>query len=175
MKKTKKITLCAVCSALSVMVMLLGYFPYFTYAVPAVAGLFVMIPLIEIGVSYAFATYFVSSLLVLVVAEPETKVLYLLLFGFYPILKALIEKFKKTVLEWAIKIIVFSTSVLASYFVLKLLTDIQVDDFGTLGKYGAIIFLVLCYIAFVLYDIAISRVAVFYMVKVRPKFSMLLK
>lgn len=175
MKKTTKITFCAVCSALSVIVMLLGYFPYFTYAVPAVAGLFVMIPLIEIGVSYAFATYTVSSLLVLIVAEPETKVLYLLLFGFYPIVKALIERIKNRVLEWVLKILSFSASVAASYFVLKLLTDIAVDDFGPLGKYGAVIFLALCYIAFVLYDIAISRVSFFYMIKVRPKMSSIIK
>lgn len=175
MKQTSKITLCAICSALSATVMVLGYFPYFTYAVPALAGLFTIIPLVEIGISYAFATYIVSSVLVLLIAEPETKVLFVVFLGFYPILKSLIEKIGNSVLEWIIKMLSFNIAVTAVYFILKLLTDIDVDDFGLLGKWGAIVFVILCNIAFVLYDIAIKRVCMLYIYKVKPKLEFFLK
>lgn len=175
MKQTSKITLCAICSALSVVFMLLGYFPYLTYAVPAVAGLFVMIPLIEIGVSYAFASYIVSSLLVLLVAEPETKVLYIVLLGYYPIMKAIIERMKNTVFEWVLKIILFNLSVAITYFALKYITNIDVEDFGPLGEYGAVLFVILCNVAFVMYDIAISRVSILYFNKLRGKISFFFK
>ncbi len=169
MKQTSKITLCGICVALSVVTMLLGYFPYFTYAVPAIAGLFMMIPLIEINGKYAFLSYVAGCFIVFIVAEPETKVLYIVLFGYYPILKAIIEKIKKPIAEWIVKILCFNASVVISYYVLKLLTNINVDDFGPLGKYGAVIFIFLCNIAFILYDIAISRVSFVYFCKMHPK------
>ncbi|MCQ2454773.1 MAG: hypothetical protein MJ090_01310 [Clostridia bacterium] len=175
MKKSNKITLCAICSALSVVFMMLGYFPYLTYAVPAVAGIIVMIPFIEIGMSYAFSSYIVSSVLVLFFAEPETKVLYIVLFGYYPIVKAIIEKIGKQAVEWIIKIAVFNSAVAISYFALKLLTNIDVDDFGPLGKYGAVIFVAVCNIAFVLYDIAISRISFVYIYRFRKKINFFFK
>lgn len=175
MKQSAKITLCAISSALSFVVVMLGYFPYFTYAAPAVAGLFVMIPIIEINLSYALGTYITSALLVLLFAEPETKILFIVLFGFYPIVKAIIEKLKSRVLEWVLKISVFTASILISYFIMKYLTDIDVNDFGPLGKYGVVIFLFLSYVAFVLYDLAISRVSYFYFARIRPKISFVKK
>ena len=175
MKRTSRITLCAVCSALSVIFMLLGYFPYLTYAVPAVAGLFVMIPLIEVGTSYAFASYAVSSVIVLFIAEPETKVLYILLLGYYPIVKALIERLRKAPLEWALKLMLFNTTVVATYFALKFLTNIDIEDFGPLGEYGTVLFVVLCNIAFVMYDIAISRISLVYFSRLRKNINFFLK
>ncbi len=171
MKQTSKITLCGISAALASVFMLLGYFPYFTYAVPAISGLFMMLPLVEINKKYAFSTYIVSSLIVLISAEPETKVLYILLFGYYPILKAVIEKINRVYIEWLIKISVFNASAAVSYLLLKLLTDIDVDNFGPLGKYGAVIFLILCNIAFVLYDIAISRVSLVFFYRIHPLIS----
>lgn len=175
MKQSVKITFCAISAALSVVVIMLGYFPYFTYAAPAVAGLFVMLPMIETGFSYAIATYITSSVLVFLFAEPETKILFLMFFGFYPILKAAIEKASNRILEWIFKILSFSASIFLIYLVFKYLTDIDVTDFGPLGKYGAAIFLILCYIAFVLYDIAISRISIFYFARIRPNLKGLKK
>ena len=175
MKQSLKITLCAICSALSFVFILLGYFPYFTYTAPAVAGLFVIIPMIEINLSYAFATYLTSAVLVFLFAEPEAKILYILLFGFYPILKAVFEKLSSRIVEWVLKLAAFSLSIIVSYFIMKYLTDIDVSDFGPLGKYGVAIFLVLSYIAFVLYDFAISRISGFYFTQIRPKLGMLKK
>ncbi|MBO4467752.1 MAG: hypothetical protein J5766_00490 [Clostridia bacterium] len=175
MKKTFRITLCAICSALSFVVILLGYFPYFTYAAPAVAGLFVMIPVIETGLTYAFATYLTSAVLVTLFAEPETKVLFLVLFGFYPIIKSIFEKIPNRILEWVLKLTTFTSSIVVSYLIFKYLTDIDVNDFGPLGKYGAGVFLVLCYIAFVLYDLAISQISSFYFARIRPKLDGLKK
>ncbi len=134
-----------------------------------------MIPLIEIGYPYAFAGYVTSSVIILLVAEPESKVLYILFLGYYPILKSIIEKTGNRVLEWIIKILSFNVSVTAVYFILKFLTNIDVDDFGVLGKWGAVIFVILCNVAFVLYDIALVRVSAFYIYRVRPKFKSFLK
>ena len=128
MKQTAKITFCGIITALSVVFMLLSYFPYLTYAVPAVTGLLMMIIVIEINTRWAFAAYAAASVLVFIFAEPESKLMYICLFGYYPIL-----------------------------------FGISLDDFNTFGRYGVYAFLAAGNAVFVLYDIAVSRMAMFYM------------
>ena len=99
------------------MFMMLSYFPYFTYAVPAVTGLLVMVLVIELGLRWAFAAYIAASLLIFLFAEPESKLMYICLFGYYPILKAIIEKFKKPLFEWILKLLVFNAAVVLVYFI----------------------------------------------------------
>lgn len=175
MKKNSKIALCAVCAALSAAFMLTSYFPYLTYTIPAISGLFIMLPLIEISPNYAFASYLVSALISVLVAEPEAAAVYVCLLGYYPILKYLIEKIGKALLEWAIKIVYINVVIAVLYFVLSRLLGISMDDFGTLGKYGGIISVVLINITFVIYDIAVSRMSVLYMVRLHERIKRILK
>ncbi len=162
-------------AALAVVFMLLSYFPYLTYAIPAVAGLFIMAVVIEINCKWAFLAYLSSAVLVFISAEPESRLLYIFFLGYYPILKALIEKWKNSVFEWVVKIAVFNLSVLLIYLFFAKPMGIDFDDFGTLGRYGAFITLGVGNVAFVLYDIAVSRMAVVYMMVVRPKIKRILK
>lgn len=163
MKQTAKITFCGIITALSVVFMLLSYFPYLTYAVPAVTGLLMMIIVIEINTRWAFAAYAAASVLVFIFAEPESKLMYICLFGYYPILKALIERLHKPAAEWLLKLLVFNAAVLLVYFVFARLFGISLDDFNTFGRYGVYAFLAAGDAVFVLYDIAVSRMAMFYM------------
>ena len=172
MKKTKKITFGAIMAALAAAVMLLSYFPYLTYAIPAMAGLFRMVALIEINRKWALAAYISSAIPVLLLAESESKLLYVMFFGYYPIIKAVAEALRKPLVEWLIKIAVFNVAVLASYLLFSKMFGISMDDFGVLGKYGAWIFLASGNVVFVLYDIAVSRMAMFYLVVIKPKLKM---
>ena len=169
MKSTKKITLCGLVAALSVVIMLTSYFPYLTYAVPAMAGLFMIIPLIECGVSWGFATYITSAVIVFITGEMESKILYVMFLGYYPVLKSIIERINKQLLEWILKLLCFNVAAIAFYYVSTVLFAISFDDFGQWGKYGALLFLALCNAVFVLYDIGISRVAGYYMFSLHDK------
>lgn len=162
-------------AALSVMVMFVSYFPYLTYAIPAIAGLFMMVPLIECGVSWAFGTYIASSALIFITGETEAKILYILFLGYYPILKSLIEKINKQAVEWILKLICFNIAAVAFYYVSSRLFAVSFDDFGEWGKYGALIFLAICNVVFVLYDIGISRVASYYIYALHDKIKRILK
>ncbi len=175
MKSNLKLTVSAVCAALATAFMMLGYFPYLTYAVPAMAGLFVMVPLIEIDKKYAFFTYITSALLIFFFAEPESKMLYICLFGFYPIVKAAVERLNKAPLEWIIKILIFNACAVLDYYISVKLLGVGFDDLGVIGEYGIYIFLILCNIVFVLYDIAISRVAAFYIARLHGKIKSIIK
>lgn len=162
-------------AALAVAFMLLSYFPYLTYAIPAIAGLFIMAVVIEINCKWAFLAYLSSAVLVFISAEPESRLLYVFFLGYYPILKALIEKWRKPAAEWIVKIILFNLAVLLVYSIFAKPMGIDFDDFGPLGKYGALIALGVGNVAFVLYDIAVSRMAMVYMMVVRPKIKRILK
>ena len=162
-------------AALAVSFMLLSYFPYLTYAIPAFAGLFIMAVVIEINYKWAFVSYLASAVLVFLFAEPESRLLYVFFLGYYPILKALLERMKKPVTEWILKIFFFNAAVLLVYFVFAKPLGIDLSDIPLLGKYGALILLGLGNIVFVLYDIAVSRMAGVYLGVVRPKIKGILK
>ena len=155
--------------------MLLSYFPYFTYAVPAITGLLTMMLVIEINVKWAFAAYISASLLVFIFAEPESKLMYICLFGYYPIVKALIERINKPVIEWILKLAVFNVAAIMIYAVFAGMFGVSIDDFSTLGKYGAYIFLGFGNAVFVLYDITVSRISGTYIYRIHPKVKKLLK
>lgn len=175
MKKNYKITISAMMAALASALMLLSYFPYLTYAIPAIAGLFIMVTVIEIDCKWAFAAYLASAFLVFLFAEIESKLMFIGLLGYYPILKALLERIKKPILEWLLKIAVFNLSLMVVYYALSALTGITSDDFGSLGKYGMVILIVLGNVAFVLYDIAVSRMAAVYWNVFHPKIMRIIK
>lgn len=162
MKNSNKITFCAMMAALATALMLLSYFPYLTYAIPAVAGLFVMVAVIETNYKWAFLTYLTSAVLVFLFAEPESKLMYICLFGYYPIIKGLIEKIDKPVIEWVLKLICFFIAVLMAYYIFAGLFGIRLDDLNDFGKYSVLILLGFGTAAFVLYDIAVSKMSFVY-------------
>ena len=175
MKQNVKITLCGITVALSVVFMLLSYFPYFTYAVPAITGLLTMMLVIEINVKWAFAAYLAASVLVFIFAEPESKLMYICLFGYYPILKALIERINRPVIEWLLKLAEFNAAALLIYMMFAEMFGVSTQDFGVLGKYDAYIFLGLANAVFVLYDITVSRLSGTYMYRIHPRVKKLIK
>ena len=175
MKNTKKITLCGMMASLSIVVMLVSYFPYLTYAIPALAGLFMMVPLIECGVSWSIGAYIASSAIIFITGETEAKLLYILFLGYYPIVKSLIEKINRQVIEWILKLLCFNVAAIGFYYVSTILFAISFDDFGEWGKYGAMLFLALCNVVFVIYDIGISRIASYYMFTLHDKVKRIMK
>ena len=162
-------------AALSAAFMLLSYFPYLTYAIPAIAGLFMTVVVIEVNRKWAVGSYFASAVIVFLLAEPESKLMYICFFGFYPVIKAAVDGMKKPVIKWIIKFAVFNVCVVTVYLLFAKAFGVSIDDFGDFGKYGAFILLGLGNIVFVLYDIAVSRMAMMYMAVIRPKIKKYLK
>ncbi len=175
MKKTKKITLSAMMAACATAFMLLSYFPYLTYAIPAISGLFIMVTVIEVDKKWAFFSYLSSAVLVFLMAEPESMLMYVCFFGYYPIFKALIEKINKPPFEWILKIVVFYLAVFLAYYVFAGVFGINLEDIDQLGKYSVIILLSLASIVFVLYDIAVSKMSYMYFARFHTRISRIFK
>ncbi len=175
MKNTGRITLCAMMAALASLFMLTSHFPYLTYAIPAVAGLFIMIAVIEIDVKWSVLAFVASAVIITLIAELEAKMLYVLFFGYYPILKAVFEKLKSRVLEYVLKFAVFNAAVLLAYGVVAGLIGVDLGDMGDFGVYTSVILFIAANAVFPLYDIAVSRMAQFYIIRVHPQVRKILK
>ena len=79
-------------AALSLVCMLLTIFPFADYALPALAGVLLIPIVLESGVKWGFMVYAVVGILnAILTPSLEAKVLFIAFFGYYPVLKALIE------------------------------------------------------------------------------------
>ncbi len=174
MKNTKKITFCGLIVALAVVFMLLSYIPYLTYTAPAIAGVFMMIIAIEISRKWAYVSYLASAVLVFLIAENEAKILYILFFGIYPILKGSIESLRKRTPEYVIKFLVFNLAMFLEVLASVYLFGIPLDSVGFAGAYLYLILAIALNVLFIVYDIALSRLIMLYMYRLHGRISKLL-
>lgn len=163
------------CAAVATLLTLAAYFPYITYAAPAIAGLTFLVLVIELDCRWALASFLASLVPVLLLAEPEAKLLYLFFFGWYPIAKAKIEAINKNAIEWPLKVGIFNICVVLVYFVLSALTSITVKEIGFFGRYSIYALWAFGNVVFLLYDLAISQTATFFTTRLHPQIRKLFK
>lgn len=154
MKLSKKISFSALIAAAAVIIMLLGsLIETVTLATAAVASVCVMIIAVELGYTYAISVYLVASVLsFLLLPVKDPAIFFTLSFGYYPIIKLLIEKLPSKPVAYVLKGLVFT----AAFTVLFIIAvKILVPQVG-LTKY--LIFIYPCALAvFFVFDHAFSR------------------
>lgn len=176
MKQSSKTAVCGMVAALSVVIMMLTVIPVMTYSAPAFAGILLMVIVIEINKKWAFGVYVAVGILsLLLAADKEAAVMYVAFFGYYPIIKAILESKLPKILEWVSKFLIFNVTMVASYFVLIRVFGLSMDDMNELGKYGPLILLAMGNVVFVVFDIAITRLATLYIYKWQKPFRKLFK
>ncbi len=175
MKSTKKITFCGIMAAITVVIMLTSYFPYLTYAIPAMASIFILIPTLEIGIKWGFLTFLVSGTITMLVGELESKFLFVVFLGYYPVLKELVERKLPKVLQYIVKFMVFNIALVGFYYISTKLLMIPTEEF-TLGfDWFIYIMSAIANVTFFIYDIAISRLTTLYFIRFHNMFSKMLK
>ena len=78
-----------------------------------------MAVLLEFGPKWAVVSYIVSAVIVFLIGEPESKFMYVFLLNYYPIVKSVIEKIGKQIVEWVLKFLVFNLAILIVYGVFR--------------------------------------------------------
>ena len=158
-------------TALSVVVLMPTALEIFVYALPAFAGMLVMFSVVELDKKWAFGIYAaVSVLSLMLVPNKEAAVLYAAFFGYYPILKAVLESKLPKIPEYILKFAVFNGSMIASYAILIKVLGMPFDELmgiegetGFFAEYMLPIMLGLGNIAFILFDIATTRIITVYL------------
>ncbi|MBQ6818498.1 MAG: hypothetical protein IJN42_01730 [Clostridia bacterium] len=175
MKRSKQIALCGVLSSLAVVIMLLAYFPYMTFALPAVAGILLCIVFLELNYKWAVGAYVCAAIITLLLCEKEAAVLFVGVFGYYPIVKIFLEKIPVRPLVYFLKFLLFNVAIVVAYLVIIFVFHIPIEDMGAFGKYTLFILLGLGNVMFFVYDLALSRVIAMYLKLLHPRVRHILR
>lgn len=161
-----------IASALCLLLMLLTIIPIATYTMPALAGMVLIVVVIENGYSTAWMVYAAVGFLSLFICpDKEAAMLFVGFFGFYPILKGKLEKIHPCVLEYVVKFLIFNAAMILNYVIIIFLFGIQdvLEEVGPMGQYSVLLLLGLGNIVFFVYDLALSRIIMAYKYVLRKK------
>lgn len=176
-RQSTKVALCGIISSVSVVLMFMtGLVPFLTYTLPAVSGALLAIIVIEINKKWAAGAYIAISLLsLLIVADKEAAMFFVAFFGYYPIIKEVIENKLPKILEWVVKLLLFNVAAVAAYAVIIYVFGIPFDELEEYGKYSVLILLAMGNVIFVLYDYCMTSLITLYYQRWQKSFHNLFK
>ena len=179
MSQSAKTAIGGMTAALSVVLMLPTVMGLWTYALPAFAGILIMLAVIELDKKWAAGIFAAVSILsLMLLPNKEAAVFYACFFGSYPIIKAVIEKRNiPRALEYIIKTVIFNASVLIASFVMLKLFGMPLEEFlGTEGEsawwveYAIPITLVIANITFIAFDYLLTVMVTVYLTRWQKRF-----
>ena len=151
-------------AALQIVLMYAGtVVPSWKLALTAMAGIINAAVLIECGVGSSVICFAaVSVLSALILPQKSLAFLYIVFFGYYPLLKSAIERIRKRGLEWSAKLVVFNLACALCMTALRFgfVSDISLPDIAL-----AVLWLGLN-VVFVIYDIGITQLIGLYIQRI---------
>ena len=168
MKRTKKLTVTALLAALSVVVLSLGsLLGTLDLTAAAIASFLTVLLHVELGKRYAVLYWAVASLVSLLLLPQNSAALFFATAGLYPLLKAVLERLPVWA-EWLIKLLAFGC-MLTAYILLAKFVFLLPD--AALSGWLLWVLVGTATLAFVLYDIVLSRLIIYYGVRLRHRFA----
>ena len=114
----------------------------------------------------------VSILAVFIVPIKESVLLFIMFFGYYPLLQRKLNKINFRPVQYLIKFMIFNVAIVAAYTIVVNvlgLTEVM-DEFGSFGKYSALVLLIFGNVFFGVYDFTVNNMDYVYINWFRPKF-----
>ncbi|MFT3951442.1 MAG: hypothetical protein QM689_05750 [Oscillospiraceae bacterium] len=167
-----KVALSGMVAALSLTAMFLTKpLAMLDYTMPAFAGILLVILVIDVSKRWALLTYAGVGFLSVLIALPQSAVLFIVFFGYYPIVKALFEQLKPRALQWLVKLVLLNAAALVIYKISThmLFGEDLFEELESFGKYAGLMVLGLCNVLFVVYDYALTQLITLYVRTLRPK------
>lgn len=169
-----RVALGGIVSALCLVTMFLaGVLPALYLVLPMIAGVLMMIIAEEVSRCWALLTYISVGLLsMLITFDKEAALIFIMLFGHYPILRMYIDRLPVKLLRWIVKFAVFNICILAYFYTTVYIFGLQqlLDEFDEYGSHGAQIMLGIANIVFIMYDISLDSCRQIYEKRLAPKF-----
>ncbi len=162
-QKTMRIAFLGMMTALSVVLMLLGGFvPVMLYVSPLVAGLMLLVVLIEYGKKAAWLTWLATALCVLLIGVDKEAACFYVFIGYYPVLKWGIDRrIANKGLRTGAKLMLFTVMTGLMYLLLALVfPTLLAEEFG--GIWMLVLFIALMNLCLLMYDRALLPMAVLY-------------
>lgn len=173
--ETTRLALCGVLAALAVALLFLsGVVPFASIACPVLASLVLLPVYAESGRRWGLLWYFAVAVLgALLAAEKEAAVLFVF-FGYYPMLRKLFGRVRPKALRWLVKLAYVNLAVFAAYGLMIFVFQMAaiVAEFRETAAWTLGLLLLLANATFVVYDLLIDRLEVYYHVRLRPKLKL---
>ena len=166
MKTSVRAAFCGILTALAVLFMLLvPVLPILVYCCPLLSGLCVAFAVEECGVRHSFGVFAAASILSLIlVADKEAVIVFILFTGAYPILKNIVKSVK-TPGRIAVKLLFINAAAVAYYFAATAVFAVPRDSFGD----APILLLLLTNVIMLIYDKVIDKYCLVYRNRFRKK------
>ncbi len=166
-RQTICLTLSALLSALGIVLLALGsLFETLDISMAALASFFCVYAVIEMRGGYPWMIWVVTGGLAFLLLPQKTPALFYLFLGHYPMIKALVERLPLTI-SWVIKLAWLHVSGLLIFLGVRFLfaPGTQWDP-----RVWYWILLYICAVAaFVLFDLALTRIITFYLVRLQKR------
>ena len=177
MKNSMKLALCGMMAALStVLLFLTGAAPVATLALPAIAGCLLIPVVVEVGLPWAFGVYGVCSVLgVFLAPDRQALLFYVLFFGHYPALFAVLGRIRAKALRYAAKLLVFNAAMALEVLLSVYVLGIPFESFAILGPLGPVLLAVLANVVFIVFDRALEGLIVQYLHRLHPRMAKILR
>lgn len=168
------IAYCGIMVAFSVIIMLAALIPSMTYVLPAFSGLCIWTISEQISRKWGFLSYAASAALCFIlIPEIEADLYYAFFFGFYPLVKELIEKISPKILAFLAKLALFNVTIVIAFWILSHILNLDqilegLESFGDAAVYvlwGA------ANVTFLLYDFALRHIFYAFRKWIKPKFN----
>ena len=170
--------LCGMAVALSVVLMLLGaVIPVAMFIAPGVGGVLVGMVAVECGRRYAWTAYAAASLLgLMLVPDRETALFFVMLLGYYPLVKPGLDRLRPAPLRVAAKVLLCNGAVAALYALLLLLFPAgeAAGEAQAAALVLAAVTLLMGNVAFLLFDRALANLLRVYKLLWQPRLHKML-
>lgn len=165
-KYVKSMTVSAIFTALGVVILSLSsVVESLDLSLCALASAIIALSYIELGSFWPWLTWLATGLLAaLLLPDKFCAVAYLMFCGVYPIFKGAFERLNHPVVRWVVKLSFFNTMLLLIIAVSVYILHLQAD-----GLAYRIAVLAAANLAFVLYDVALTKALRLYLIKLRRK------
>lgn len=163
--RTRRMTMGAMFVALGVILLWVGaVVEVLDLSLAAIASLLTVLGVIEYGGAFPWLVWLgTSTLSLLLLPSKFPALLYLLFAGVYPMAKAIFER-RHYIIAWVLKLSFFNTGLLLLIAICTWV--LKLPDTG-LGFTVAVF--AVANLTFVIYDIALGRLILLYMFKLRPR------
>lgn len=175
MKNSKVIAYSGVATALSVVMLFLGsIFWVLGYTMPLVASLVMIILLDSISQKSALLTFVSTSVISFILLnDKECVLLYVLFFGYYPLIRDKINDIKPKFLSYLLKFVSFNAAMVLTQILCVYVFGIPFDDM--LGKWGIVVFALCLNLVFVVFDKLYTLLLRLYRIKLKKKVEKYIK
>lgn len=166
-RRTVCLTLSALLAALGVVLLALGsLFETLDLSMAALASFFCIYAVIEMRGGYPWMIWIVTAGLAFLLLPQKTPALFYVFIGHYPMVKALVERLPRLV-SWVVKLVWLHLSG-ALIFVTARFLLAPAAEWDSRAWYWILLYFGVL-VAFVLFDLALTRIISFYLVRLQKR------